>query len=94
MINEVSIETHYAHHRYFIEEDELLSRSNEVPTVPTILVHGRRDLTCPLESSWLLHRALPHSELRILSEAGHLANEPSMIDALVTATDQIAKMLS
>jgi proline iminopeptidase len=62
--------------------------------VPTLIVHGRRDLTCLLEASWTVHRRLPHSKLVILRDAGHLANEPAMIDALVSATDHLPESLS
>lgn len=93
MRNEVSVETHYAQHRYFIEENQVLRDVPRLPRVPTVIVHGRRDLTCTLEASWTLHRALPHSRLVILREAGHLASEPAMIDALVSATEQLHEAL-
>ena len=53
----------------------------------------RRDLTCTLDASWSLHQALPDSELVIVKEGGHLAGESVMVDALVTATDEMAKRL-
>ncbi len=89
LLNEVRIEAHYAKHRYFIEENQILGHIDRVPKVPTSLVHGRRDLTCPVESSWHVHRALPGSQLVIVA-AGHLASEPAMVDALITATDGMA----
>ena len=94
IINRVSIESHYARNRYFISENRILTDIKNIPEVPIIIIHGRRDLTCPLESSWLLHQALPESEFIIVKEAGHLAGEPLMIDALVSATDRMASLLS
>jgi len=94
ILNKVSIETHYAVNRYFIKENQILKNSRRLPKVPTMIIHGRRDLTCTLEASWSLHKALSHSELIIVPHAGHLAGEPAMIDALVTATDKMAKLLS
>jgi proline iminopeptidase len=88
--NQVSIETHYAFHRYFIKENQILDNISKIPEVPVIIVHGRKDLTCTPESSWLLHKALAQSELLILPDAGHLAGEPAMVDALVSATDRMA----
>jgi proline iminopeptidase len=93
IIQEVAIETHYARHRYFIGEDEILRHVDRLPAVPTTIIHGRRDLTCLLEASWALHRQLPDSTLQIVAEAGHLANDPPMIDALVCATDNLARTL-
>ena len=92
-VREVLIETHYAMHRYFIDENRILDNAALLPPVPVRIVHGRRDLTCTLDASWSLHRALPDSELVIVKEGGHLAGEPVMVDALVTATDDMAKRL-
>ena len=39
--------------------------------LPTIFVHGRRDRIVALASSVGLHRAIPHSRLVVLAEAGH-----------------------
>ena len=92
-VHEVLIETHYAKHRYFIAKNQLLDNAAELPSVPTRIIHGRRDMTCTLDASWSLHRALPDSELVVVNEGGHLAGEPVMVDALVTATDEMVKRL-
>ena len=92
-IHEVSIETHYAKNAYFIEEDQILKQIDKMPDVPITIIHGRRDLTCTLDASWSLHQALPKSELIIVRNGGHLAGETPMVDALVTATDHMAKIL-
>ena len=94
ILNEVSIETHYAQHRYFIEEDQILLNSHRIPDVPVMIIHGRRDLTCTLDASWKLHRALPGSELTIVPNGGHLAGEDVLIDALVGATDKMKDLLT
>ncbi len=93
LVNQVSIETHYAYHRYFISENQILNDIQKIPDVPVTVIHGRRDLTCTLEASWSLHKVLPGSELIIVPDAGHLASEPAMVNALVTATDRFAQIL-
>ncbi|MEH6457330.1 MAG: prolyl aminopeptidase [Cocleimonas sp.] len=93
LIRSVRLEVHYAINQYFLEEDYLLNNMDKIQGLPTILVHGRRDITCPLESSWRIHQALAGSELRILPNAGHLAGEPDMIEALVSATDDMLEKL-
>ena len=92
-INEVSIETHYAQNRYFIAENQILDNIHKIPDVPVTIIHGRRDMTCTLETSWLLHKALPKAEFVIVPDAGHLAGEPPMTGALVTATNKMASLL-
>lgn len=87
------IEMHYAVHRYFIAENQILNEVGRLPNVPIHIIHGRLDLTCLPEASWLLHRALPGSTLQFVNGAGHLASEPRMRDALVCATDAMAGRL-
>ena len=94
LINEVKIEMHYAKNKYFIEENQILDNLIKIPDVPITIIHGRKDLTCLPDSSWSVHQALVNSKLTIVEGAGHLASEPAMIDALITATDQMADSLS
>ncbi|WP_316369489.1 prolyl aminopeptidase [Candidatus Thiodiazotropha sp. CDECU1] len=93
LLAKVGIETHYAHHRYFIEDNEILSRIGSLPAMPVTLVHGRYDLTCTMESAWLLHKAIPDSRLVQVPDAGHLIDEPAMISALVGETDRMRELL-
>lgn len=93
MLAEASIETHYAYNRYFLEQDYILSNAHRLPKVPTMIIHGRRDLTCTLDSSWALHKALPNASMVIVPDVGHLAGEPAMIDALLSATDEFCERL-
>jgi proline iminopeptidase len=89
LINEARIEMHYAKNKYFISENQIIENITKIPDVPTTIIHGRKDLTCLPESSWRVHQALPDSKFVIVTDAGHLAGETAMIDALVTATDQM-----
>lgn len=93
LIRSVGLEVHYAVNQYFIERDQLINNIEKLPNVPVKIVHGRRDITCPLESSWRLHKLLPNSELVILPESGHLANETAMIDTLVSMTDEMLRAI-
>jgi proline iminopeptidase len=90
MLNEAKIEMHYAINKYFINENQIINNITNIPDVPVTIIHGRKDLTCLPESSWLVHQSLPSSKLVIVPDAGHLAGESAMIDALVTATDDMA----
>ena len=87
------IELHYAVNNYFIEENQILSHIHQIPNVPIRIIHGRRDLVCPLEAAWTLHQALARSTLEILPNGGHIASTVDMVDALVRATDAMAAEL-
>lgn len=41
-------------------------------SVPTLILCGREDRACPVERHELMHRLIPHSELIVLENAGHL----------------------
>jgi proline iminopeptidase len=93
ILNQSRIELHYALNRYFIRDNQIMRNISRVPRVPVTIIHGRRDIICTLESSWSLHKSLLRSELIIVPEAGHLAGEPVMVDALIRATDAMARVL-
>ena len=73
---------------FFLRDNQLLNDVDRLPRVPVSIIHGRRDLTCTLESSWRLSEAIQGAKLVVLPDSGHLANEPAMIDALVGTTDR------
>jgi proline iminopeptidase len=85
------IEAHYFVNRGFFEVDgQLLRDVPKIRHIPAVIVHGRYDVVCPLDSAWRLHQAWPGSELVISPDAGHAALEPSNARALVAATDRFA----
>jgi proline iminopeptidase len=81
--------THYWHHTAFLEDGILLREAARLAGIPGVLVHGRLDLSSPLETAWLLARAWPDAELVVIDDAGH-GGHPDMVAALVTATDRFA----
>lgn len=48
-------------------------------------------IICPFQSAWELHKAWPEATLQIIPDAGHSASEPGILDALVTATEELVK---
>lgn len=90
MIEQVRMELHYARNRYFLAENQIIEQSRCLADIPTVIVHGRQDLVCPLESGYRLAQALPAAEFIVLPTAGHVAQGEAMIDALVSATDRMA----
>ncbi|QWF71091.1 prolyl aminopeptidase [Methylomonas paludis] len=87
------MELHYAKHDYFMAENQILAGCQSLPAIPCIIIHGQNDLTCPLQSGWLLQQALPLARLQILANAGHIARGEEMISALVAATDEMANLV-
>jgi proline iminopeptidase len=63
--------THYWRHAAFLEEEALLRDAGRLNGIPGILIHGRYDVSSPLETAWRLHQNWPGSELRVVADAGH-----------------------
>ncbi len=82
------LECHYCLNGLFLPADNhILANAKSLSAIPTRIVQGRYDMACPTVSAWDLHRAMPHSEIAIVPDAGHSATEPSLIAGLITATD-------
>jgi len=88
------IECHYFSNNAFMEEDQLLRDAHLLADIPGTIVHGRYDVVCPVDQAHALHQAWPGARLVIVPDAGHSAGEPGIVDALVTATDELAARLA
>jgi len=85
------IEAHYFVNRGFLErDDQLIEDVARIRHVPTVIVQGRYDVVCPMQSAWELSRAFPEAKLRVVPDAGHSAYEPGIVHELVSATDAFA----
>ncbi|MDQ2994571.1 MAG: prolyl aminopeptidase, partial [Pseudomonadota bacterium] len=88
------IEAHYFVNHCFLEKNQILTNVNKLADIPGILVHGRYDMVCSLENAWELHKAWPSSTLNIIRDAGHSSREPGVVDALIRATQDMAKLIA
>jgi proline iminopeptidase len=87
------IEAHYFVNRGFFEKDDQLLRDvGRIRSIPGVIVQGRYDCVCPIDSAWALHRAWPEAELIISPDAGHSAWEPPNCRGLVAACDKFAEV--
>jgi proline iminopeptidase len=63
--------THYWSHSSFIADGEVLAGMPRLRGIPGILIHGRYDVSSPLDMAWAVHRAWPGSKLVLLDKTGH-----------------------
>lgn len=84
------IENHYAYYRGFFPTDNyLLEQVHKIKHLPCIIIHGRYDMICSVSAAWELAQAWgEQARLSIIEAAGHSASEPSILSALVAATDE------
>jgi proline iminopeptidase len=82
------IVTHYWSNGCFLDDGQLLREAGRLAGIPGVMVHGRFDVSGPLDTAWAMHRAWPDSELVVIGDAAHFGG--SMAAAVVAATDRFA----
>lgn len=80
--------THYFSNAAFLEDGILLREAHRLAGIPGVLVHGRLDLSSPLESAWRVAQAWPGSELIVVDGAGHA--DAGIAQASLAAIDRFA----
>lgn len=85
------IECHYfINGGFFPQDDHLLRNLHRIEHIRAIIVQGRYDIVCPVESAYQLHRGWPKSTLTIAPQSGHSALEPEITSHLVAATGTLS----
>jgi proline iminopeptidase len=86
------IVTHYWSNGCFLTAQQLVRHAGRLRGIPGVLVHGRYDVSGPLDTAWALHKAWPDSELVVVGDAGHGGS--ALSEAVVAATDRFARRSS
>lgn len=63
--------THYWAHGCFLDDSPVLDGMARIGSTPATLIHGRLDVSGPLDTAWDLHRRWPASRLVVIEDAGH-----------------------
>lgn len=58
--------------------------------IPGVLIHGRIDVSSPLDVPWRLALAWERSELIVIDDEGHRGGS-AMTDAIISATRRFAQ---
>ncbi|MGA7355966.1 MAG: hypothetical protein WBW76_11100, partial [Candidatus Cybelea sp.] len=69
-------------------EDQLIRNASILNGIPGVLLHGRYDISSPLETAWRLHQAWRGSALEIIDDAGHGGG--AMPDRIIEAMQRVA----
>jgi len=85
------LEAHYFKHKFFLQPDQLIRQLASIKDLPAIIVQGRYDMVCPIQSAYRLHLAWPDSKLIVVPDAGHSGAEPGICRALREAADDLAR---
>ena len=85
------IVTHYVRHNAWLGDGRVLRDVDRLADIPSVLVNGRFDFQAPIATAWELHHRWPRSELIVVNNAGHAANNPGITQELIRATGRFAK---
>ena len=92
-LNIARIECHFALNNFFMPTDNyLLENTYLINNIPLRIVQGRYDVICPVSSAWDLHKALPHSDLRIVTDGAHSPMDTGMAEALVKGSEDFKNL--
>lgn len=83
--------THYWRHDCFLASGKLMQGADRLAGIPAVLVHGRLDISSPLDIPWELHCRWPDSDLVVVDEGAHSGGH-GMGEALAAATDGFAEL--
>jgi len=86
------IEAHYFMNKLFLPEGQLLADAHRLADIPGVIVQGRYDVVCPIESADALARAWSKSDYVVIPDAGHSAMEPGIRVALLEATNHFRRL--
>jgi proline iminopeptidase len=79
--------THYWANGSFLDDAPIHDRMDRIAHIPGVLIHGRYDVSGPLDTAYDLHHAWPASRLIVLDDAGHGGG--TMTQALQKALDDL-----
>lgn len=70
--------THCWRHNNWLSDNQILLNADRLANIPGWLIHGRLDLSGPVDASWKLHQAWAGSKLIVVDDEGH--GGPKMAD--------------
>ncbi|WP_036839404.1 prolyl aminopeptidase [Pleomorphomonas oryzae] len=82
--------THYwANDGFLRDGKEISNRLSSIAHIPAVLIHGRRDISGPAITPWMLHDRWPASRLVIVESEGH--GGPLSFREMREALDEFAR---
>lgn len=87
------LECHYFRNHKIIPQESLIHTINNFRHVPSVIIHGRYDVICPLSTAYRLHQAWPEADYIVVPDGGHSALDPAIRSRLIEATEN-AKTLT
>ncbi len=70
-VNSFKIALDYERHNMYLPENEIMNNIDKIKHIPTLIIHNRLDMTCPINQAWILKKALDNVTFHVLPDIGH-----------------------
>lgn len=81
------LECHYFRNNRIEPQDSLLLKVDCFRAIPSVIIHGRYDVVCPVSTAYRLHRHWPEADYVVVPDGGHSALDPAIRSRLIEATE-------
>lgn len=81
------IEAHYFVNEVISAKDSLLKHVDTLRAIPAVIVQGRYDVICPIQTANTLHQVWPEADYVVVPDAGHSSLDPALRSRLIEATE-------
>lgn len=91
------IECHYFINKLFFpdkNDNYILDNIQKIKEIPLYMVQGEYDIVCPIESAFLIKKALPSAHLEIVTIGGHDRHEKPMIYTFIKSMNDLVDEVS
>ena len=68
-------------------DQSILNDIDKIRLIPTIIIQGRYDVICPIQTAYKVHQAWPEADYVVVPDAGHSALDPPLRSRLIEATE-------
>ena len=82
--------TRYWGHAAWLEEGQLVRDAGKLAGIPGVLIHGRLDISSPVEVAWRMAQAWPDADLQLVEQEGHGAGGARTEELVIEALDRFA----
>ncbi len=70
-VNSFKIALDYERHNMYLPDNEIMNNIDKIKHIPTLIIHNRLDMTCPVNQAWALKKAMDNVTLYIMPDIGH-----------------------
>lgn len=86
------LECHYFKSEVIASQDSLMNKIDMIRHIPTLIVQGRYDVICPIQTAYKLHQAWPEADYVVVPDGGHSALDPAIRSRLIEATENFKSL--